>query len=214
MIFTQLNQIICGDSLKILKTFPDQSVDTIITDPVWPNALPSLRGSKNPWEVFRKAAKEFARIARTVVVQLGCTSDPRFLGSIPKSLPYIRTMWLRYCFPSYRGRILIGSDVAYVFGRLPQRQENKLIPGEIISNGYNGPITRKRRKHPTPRRIDHVLGLVKYFSNPGEMVLDPFAGVGTTLIAAKYLGRKFIGIELEEKYCDIAREGLRQELLF
>jgi site-specific DNA-methyltransferase (adenine-specific) len=50
-------------------------------------------------------------------------------------------------------------------------------------------------------------------SRPGDIVFDPFAGAGSTLIAAKSIGRRAIGIEINERYCYIAAERLRQENL-
>ena len=67
--------------------------------------------------------------------------------------------------------------------------------------------------HPgyTPDEI--MLRAIDLFSKPGETIVDPFCGTGTTLRAAKDLGRKAIGIEIEEKYCKIAVKRLRQEIL-
>jgi site-specific DNA-methyltransferase (adenine-specific) len=56
--------------------------------------------------------------------------------------------------------------------------------------------------------------LVDVFACKKSIVLDPFAGSGTTLLAAKRLDRKAIGIEIEEKYCEIAVKRLAQEVLF
>ena len=205
-----INQIIQGDCLEILKQMPDKCVDCIITDPVWPNSHSSLIGSENPYELFAAAAAEFPRISKRLIVHLGCTSDPRFLRGVPKEMPYIRTIWLRYAFPTHRGRILVGSDVAYMFGECPKvREGNRLMSGEINGKGpYQSMNVKNRVGHPTPRNTEHLLGLVQKFTNPGELILDPFIGSGTTAVAAKRLGRNFIGIKISEKYCKIARQRL------
>lgn len=68
--------------------------------------------------------------------------------------------------------------------------------------------------HPCPKPLQWLLWLVELSSFPGEVILDPFMGSGTTLRAAKDLGRRAIGIEIEEKYCEIAVRRLAQEVLF
>ena len=65
--------------------------------------------------------------------------------------------------------------------------------------------------HPAQKPVslmEYIVGKI-----PGEPVLDPFMGSGTTLVAAKNLGRKSIGIEIEERYCEIAAERLSQGVL-
>jgi len=66
--------------------------------------------------------------------------------------------------------------------------------------------------HPTEKPSGLLRILIE--ANEGEVILDPYMGSGTTLRAAKDLGRKAIGIEIEEKYCEIAVQRLRQEVLF
>lgn len=66
--------------------------------------------------------------------------------------------------------------------------------------------------HPTPKPESLMRQLIEDNSNPDDLVIDPFMGSGTTLRAAKDLGRKAIGIEIEEKYCEIAAKRLSQEV--
>jgi site-specific DNA-methyltransferase (adenine-specific) len=67
--------------------------------------------------------------------------------------------------------------------------------------------------HETQKPLTVISKIVRISSNESETILDPFMGSGTTLRAAKDLGRKAIGIEIEEKYCEIAAKRLAQEVL-
>lgn len=68
-----------------------------------------------------------------------------------------------------------------------------------------------RAAHPTVKPIALMMELVKDFTDKGETILDPFAGSGSTGVAAIRLGRKFVGIERQERYFDLAVERLRAE---
>ena len=67
--------------------------------------------------------------------------------------------------------------------------------------------------HPTQKPLDLMLRCIRNSSDPGDTVLDPFAGSGTSLRAAKDLGRRSIGIEIEEAYCEVAAGRMVQEVL-
>ena len=79
---------------------------------------------------------------------------------------------------------------------------------------WNGMLRKNReeRYHPTQKPLDVVRWAMGFVD--ADTVLDPFLGSGTTLRACKDLGRRGTGIEIEEKYCEIAANRLRQEVLF
>lgn len=77
---------------------------------------------------------------------------------------------------------------------------------------WNGMIRKDReeRFHPTQKPLELMVGLVEVVSEPGHSVLDPFMGSGTTGVACINTGRRFIGIEKESKYFDIAVRRIRE----
>ena len=75
------------------------------------------------------------------------------------------------------------------------------------------PCGNKVTEHPNEKPVQLIYKLVTLGSQDNETILDPFMGSGTTLVAAKQLKRKAIGIELEEKYCEIAVNRLAQSVL-
>ncbi len=81
----------------------------------------------------------------------------------------------------------------------------------VFRHAVNG--EKGAKPHPSTKPLPLMLEILSLFSDPGETILDPFMGSGTTLRAAKDLARKAIGIELEEKYCEIAARRMSQEVL-
>lgn len=196
--------------------------ESIITDPVWPNCqhiFPGIDAAGLLHEVL-----ELAKVRRAAI-QLGCNSDPRFLQAVPDRFPFPRTCYLEYAVVGYLGRIMRDAEVAYVFGDAPDSKPGaRVMPGRTIATRCNGDkqwsnkgrtpaivsASAEKMLHPTRRLIQHVRWLCKWFG--GKSVLDPFMGSGTTALACKGLGIDFTGIEIEERYCEVAARRLQQEV--
>jgi DNA modification methylase len=81
-----------------------------------------------------------------------------------------------------------------------------------VQNVIDFSIRGEMPNHPSPKPIEAMRKLIETFSDAGELILDPFAGSGTTLVAAKLLGRPSIGIEMNEKYCQIIVDRLNKPI--
>ena len=83
--------------------------------------------------------------------------------------------------------------------------ENKRFPSSVQFFNNRG---KDRGLHPTQKPVTLFEYLIRTYSNENDLVLDPFCGSGTTCLAAKKLKRKYLGIDLLENYCQLARERL------
>jgi DNA modification methylase len=100
-------------------------------------------------------------------------------------------------FGNWIGCLLYSADGVSVYSQRPDVRDFS-IRGEMPD-------------HPSPKPVAVMRWIVSML--PGDSVVDPFMGSGTTLVAAKSLGRPSIGIEIEELYCEIAAQRCRQEVL-
>jgi DNA modification methylase len=99
---------------------------------------------------------------------------------------------------------------AIFYGMKGRRELAGPRPRTVLRHDWSGTMDPL---HPTVKPVALLKRLAAMSSDVGEVVLDPFMGSGTTLRAAKDLGRKAIGIEIEERYCEIAAKRMAQEVL-
>lgn len=90
------------------------------------------------------------------------------------------------------------------FKQLPPRLTDKWHPRSILR--FSKP---SRSLHPTQKPLELMLWLIRSYSRPRHLVVDPFIGSGTTLVAARQTGRRAIGCDTEERFCEAAANRLR-----
>jgi site-specific DNA-methyltransferase (adenine-specific) len=83
-------------------------------------------------------------------------------------------------------------------------------PAQVFNSRWHGYIkdSKERLVHPTQKAPTVMKWCVREFADPDDTILDPFAGSGSTCLAANILGRNFIGIEKDKEYCDMAEQRL------
>lgn len=207
-----------GDSREILPLLPTQTFDLVLTDP--PYGIEGASGAINEARAKGNYTAKFAdneEYLRTVVVPivvLLIAATPCVVltpGNKHFSLYPQPDSFGAFYQPAAVGLQVFGNLDAqpiFYYGKNPTKK-NMGTPCSYLlteSPGKNG--------HPCPKPINVWMRLLANMSLPGQTVLDPFLGSGTTLVAAKILGRKAVGIEIEEKYAEIAAKRLQQEVLF
>ena len=195
--------IYCGDCLEILPLLKDKNIDLILTDP--PYGLDkrlSQGGGKHRYAKFR-----LGYVGQNWDKKI---TDRHFEEMFNNSKNQIIWGANYYTMPPSRGIICWdkGNHLP-TFSQWEYAWTSFDCPAKLYSirNGED------ERCHPTQKPLKLFLEVLNEFSNRNDLILDPFLGSGTTAVAAKQLGRKYIGIEICEAYCKIAVERLRQEEL-
>jgi DNA modification methylase len=219
----------CGDCIEVMASMAEKSVDHVITDPpyeaeahtkgrrvtrgagvtVEPIAFPPIT------EAERDASgAQFSRLSgRWVLAFCQVEAAMRWAASIGD---YVRTMvWVKPDGqPQYTGdRPGVGYESIVVSHRPGRKRWNGGgRVGVFVANKNDGASQLNgKAPHPTTKPVPLMLELVTLFTDPDELILDPFAGSGTTGVAALRLGRRFIGVEKDEKYFRLACDRLRAE---
>lgn len=170
-------------------------------------------------DLRRWCAAEFARLAeRWVLVFSDVESDHLWRSDLTEAgLDYVRTgAWVKLgATPQFSGdRPATGFEaitIAHPKGRKKWNGGGKHAVWSfpiVLDRGRTGARLHTTQK---PQGLMHTL--LSQFTDPGETILDPFAGSGTTLEAARMLGRKAIGIEVNERYCEVMARRFDQGVL-
>lgn len=219
-----INQVIQGDCLEVMKGIPDKSIDAVITDPpfAFAGGLSNGRSSIADDQFFLYWWKDICTELDRVLKPEGAGfiwCDWRTAAIIAKGFNLGQTYNWKVSQVIYHYREMPGQGkpfrssvdmIAYCRG---EKCKNTRIPNTthnmISKYWYYG----KHKNHPAEKDPEICKQLLCWCSDKGMIVLDPFFGSGTTGVAAKLLGRQFIGIEISEKYCQIARQRIDQALV-
>lgn len=227
----EIDQIYCGDSLELMKEIPSSSVDLIVTDPPFAIDFKAKRNnynrtssrvlegynevSKEEYYNFTfKWMKECYRILKdsgSMYVFSGWTNLKDILNAIDDvGFITINHLIWKYQFGVYTKRrfvtshyhilFVVKNDKKYNFYKVEHYPEDVWI---INREYWTGKV-----KTPTKLPLNLVKRILLFSSKEGDLVFDPFLGSGTVAVAAKEMGRHYLGFEIVPEYYELAKSRL------
>jgi DNA modification methylase len=196
------NTVIHGDCVEVMQRMESASVDFILTDPPYlvryrDRAGRSVRNDDN--DAWLKPA--FAEMYRVLKPGSFCLSfygwnvADKFIAAWREAgFRIVGHVVFRKRYASSVKFLRYEHECAYLLAKgdveLPEN-----APSDVVDWLYTG-----NRLHPTQKAVEMLKPLITAFCEPGGVVLDPFCGSGSTLVAAREVGRGFIGIELDWRH--------------
>jgi len=207
-----MNEIICADCLEVLKSMPDKSVDLILTDPPYGIGIGAIGYAGDggaphgigdaSWDTARVDSEyihECMRVGENVIVFGG----NYYADLLPASRCWI--VWYKKAgLEDLPNKMFADAELAWT------SFDRNTVVCDVRWHGFIRDSREAKTIHPTQKPLEVMRWILERFSEEGDTILDPFAGSGTTCVAAKILGRKYIGIEISPVYAEIARKRVEQ----
>ena len=206
------NRIVHGDCIEVMRQMPTNSVDFILTDPPYlvnyrdRNERSIQNDSNDDW--LKPAMQEAYRALkqnRLAAMLYGWQAVDKFFAAWREAGFYpVGHIVFRKEYASKSRLVQYHHEQAYLLAKgRPPLPKHPIA--DVIDVDYSG-----NKIHPTQKPISALVPLIRSFTLPGEIVLDPFAGSASTCVAALLTGRKYIGIEMDEAYFALAQQRLER----
>jgi site-specific DNA-methyltransferase (adenine-specific) len=229
--------IIQGDCLDVMRLLPPESIDHVITDPPYEESThtKSRRSHRGPpgdkggfvefpidFDPMDPAtrytcAKHWARLAKRWVLVFCQTEGVDLWRDACEAYGFLHRraqVWHKPdSAPQFTGdRPATGYEMIETLHKGKSSKWNGGGARGVYTYNCNSQTRKPGEDHQTPKPLELMLELVEKFTDPGDLVLDPFAGSGTTVLAAARLGRRAIGIERDPKYVTLATDRITADL--
>ncbi len=211
-----------GDCTNVLETLPDNSLDLLLTDPPYGIDYESEHREVNPFEKLENDHLEETLQVLSSTLRLASRKLKE------NSHVYIFTSWKTYpsVLPIVENYFTVKNLLVWqknhwsqgdltanygqvhefiLFAHKGRRHLNGRLDGSVL---HFDRVPENGRVHPTEKPLPLLEYLIEKSSQPGEVVCDPFAGVGSTCVAAKNKGRKYLGIEIDTQWYEKGLERL------
>lgn len=206
--------VVHGDCLELMKALPNGCIESVVTDP--PYGVEGGHGGQTRDYLKANYTSDFVDDAE--YIKNVCSPVIRSCIEIAQCVALTPGTRCTFSYPQPDDMGCFWSPAAprrgkfgfAVFHPILYYGKNWLAGCAQTPAGIELTETAEKNGHPCPKPIRAWTWLVMKMCSPSGTVFDPFTGSGTTLVAAKKLGRHFLGFEISEEYCRIARERLER----